>query len=297
MKITFGMIVLNGNQVLEECLSSVYPYAHQILIAEGPVKYWQEQGISTSNDGTNKILDSFPDPDGKIKIIHSQYNEKDDQCNAYMSLVKPDTDYIWNLDCDEIFKPEDIEKIIKLLQQERYTSVGFKSLTFYGGFDRYLTGFEERAEFIRIRKVYPGSFWRTHRPPTMSHIVPQNKRLVEKHLDYNTLSDQYGVRMYHYSYVFPDQVYNKIQYYEKFLNKQNTIRDYFNNVYLPWVLGGEKDKNIVEDKYLGVHEFSPHQRGECRTAPFLGQHPNIINVNIDSLTSKFKNQLKKYENI
>lgn len=297
MKITFGMIVLNGNQVLEECLSSVYPYAHQILIAEGPVKYWQEQGISTSNDGTNKILDSFPDPDGKIKIIHSQYNEKDDQCNAYMSLVKPDTDYIWNLDCDEIFKPEDIEKIIKLLQQERYTSVGFKSLTFYGGFDRYLTGFEERAEFIRIRKVYPGSFWRTHRPPTMSHIVPQNKRLVEKHLDYNTLSDRYGVRMYHYSYVFPDQVYNKIQYYEKFLNKQNTIRDYFNNVYLPWVLGGEKDKNIVEDKYLGVHEFSPHQRGECRTAPFLGQHPNIINVNIDSLTSKFKNQLKKYENI
>ena len=42
MKITFGMIILNGDQVLEEALHSVYPYAHQILIAEGPVGYWQQ---------------------------------------------------------------------------------------------------------------------------------------------------------------------------------------------------------------------------------------------------------------
>ncbi len=39
MKITFGMIVFNGNYVLEEVLASVYPYAHQILIAEGPVQF------------------------------------------------------------------------------------------------------------------------------------------------------------------------------------------------------------------------------------------------------------------
>ena len=43
---------------------------------------------------------------------------------------------------------EDIETVISLLEKEQYTSVGFKSLSFYGGFDRYLTGFEERAEFI-----------------------------------------------------------------------------------------------------------------------------------------------------
>jgi len=92
MKITFGMIVLNGDQVLQETLASVYPYAHQILIAEGPVTYWQQQGYTTSIDGTNEILDNFPDPENKIKIVHSQYTEKDDQCNTYMKHLDAASD-------------------------------------------------------------------------------------------------------------------------------------------------------------------------------------------------------------
>ena len=68
MKIAFGMIVLNGNYVLEECIKSVYPYANQILIAEGPVTYWQQQGLSKSTDGTIEVLNSIPDPENKIHI-------------------------------------------------------------------------------------------------------------------------------------------------------------------------------------------------------------------------------------
>ena len=68
-KITFGMIVFNGNYVLQEVLTSIYEYAHQILIAEGPVAYWQTQGYTTSTDGTNDILHEFYDPDKKIKFI------------------------------------------------------------------------------------------------------------------------------------------------------------------------------------------------------------------------------------
>ena len=292
MKITFGMIVLNGNQVLEECLSSVYPYAHQILISEGPVKFWQDQGLSTSNDGTNEILDSFPDPEGKIKIVHGRFDEKDQQCNAYMKLMQPDTDYIWNLDCDEIFKPKDIEKIIDLLQKEKYTSVGFKSLSFYGGFDNYLTGFEENAEFVRIRKVYPGSYWKTHRPPTIAHSQDVKNILPEKHLNYNQLALEHGVKMYHYSYVFPDQVYNKIKYYGESLNAHGTIKNYFYNVYLPWVLGDNNKKQEIENQYNGVHEWIPSARGPCRTKIFEGSHPSIINVN--KLKQKFELQLKEY---
>lgn len=292
MKITFGMIVLNGDQVLEETLSSVYPYAHQILIAEGPVSYWQQQGYTTSTDGTNEILDSFPDPDNKITIVHSKYLEKDDQCNTYMNYLKPDTDYIWNLDCDEVFKPEDIETIIKLLEAEKYTSVGFKSLTFYGGFDNYLTGFEENAEFMRIRKVYPGSYWKTHRPPTIAHKIDNS--WPEKHLDCNYLAENYGVRMYHYSYVFPDQVFNKIKYYEEFLNKTHCIKDYFNKVYLPWVTGSNEQRRDIEEKYLGVHEWTPNSRGACYTAPFTSEHPEIIKSNIQQLRDKFNQQLEKY---
>ena len=79
MKIAFGMIVFEGDYVLKQCLEQVYPFASQILIAEGPVSYWQRQGRTTSLDDTNKILDEFPDPENKIKIVHGQFNEKDDQ--------------------------------------------------------------------------------------------------------------------------------------------------------------------------------------------------------------------------
>ena len=79
MKIAFGMIVFEGDYVLKECLEQVYPYADQILISEGPVEYWQRQGRTTSLDKTNDILNNFSDPLNKIKIIHGQFKEKDDQ--------------------------------------------------------------------------------------------------------------------------------------------------------------------------------------------------------------------------
>lgn len=289
MKISFGMIVLNGNYVLKEVLESVYDFAHQILIAEGPVKYWQEQGVNTSTDGTNEILDSFYDPDNKIKIVHSQYNEKTEQANAYMWQLADDADYVWNLDCDEIFKGDDLEKVFSLLGEHKYTSAGFKSRSFYGGFDRTIGGFEWDAEFIRVRKVYPGSYWSTHRPPTIRHHEAMSP-LPEKHLSSDELF-VHGVQMYHYSYVFPEQVKQKLSYYKAAVSKENCIDNYFDEVYMPWVVG---DYKTVEDKYDGVHEFKPNVRGSSRTIPFKDQHPNIISRHMDVLKHKFREQLVKY---
>ena len=295
MNIAFGMIVFNGNHVLKECIESVYPFASQILIAEGPVKYWQEQGYETSDDGTNDVLNEFYDPDNKIIIEHGQYEEKNEQCNRYIKHMRDDTDYIWNLDSDEIFKPEDIELVIQALKDYPFTSVGFKSTSFYGGFDHYLTGFEEDAEFHRIRKVYPGSYWSTHRPPTIAHKVQPT--LQELHLSYNILAS-YGVRMYHYSYVFPWQVKQKVQYYKAAVSRDNCIDDYYNSIYDPWVNSPELREGI-EEKYEGVHEWKPEYRGPCYTKKFEGEHPEVIQKNMSSLKEKFQNQLKAewYENL
>lgn len=291
MKIAAGIIIFNGDYVLNECLSSIYPFVDQILVAEGPVKFWQNQGFSTSSDKTNDILHSFPDPENKIKIYHGQYSEKNEQCNAYIQGLNSDIDYIWNIDSDEIFKKKDVEKILSLLDTYKYTSVGFKSLTFYGGFDHYLSGFEEGAEFLRIRKVYPGSYWATHRPPTIAHTYTGYK-LPENHLSYNELSDIYNIRMYHYSYVFPSQVRNKIFYYENaVINPGQCISNYYENVYKNWVIGDDNLKKDVETKYEGVHEFIPQVRGECYTKRFNGQHPNIIESNILKLKERIYNEL------
>ena len=291
MKIAFGMIVFEGDYVLKQCLEQVYPFAEQILIAEGPVSYWQRQGRTTSLDNTNKIIDEFPDPDNKIKIVHSQYNEKDDQCKAYMKHINDDIDYIWNLDSDEVYTTEDLKKIVNFLKEEKPTSVGMQSCSFYGGFDNYLTGFERNKDnFLRIFKYETGSTWLTHRPPTIKY--PQSSNIIRKHVDSDTLFNTIGVQMYHYSYTFPDQVFKKVNYYKDSVSKSNCIDDYFNRVYLPWVNGKRKE---IEETWDGVHEFKPHIRGECKTTPFKWQHPESIVRDIDILKNKFKEQLKKYE--
>lgn len=290
MKIAFGMIVFEGDYVLQQCLEQVYPFASQILIAEGPVSYWQRQGRTTSLDETNKILDEFPDPENKIKIVHGQFNEKDDQCRAYMQHINDDIDYIWNLDSDEIYSTTDLEKIISFLESEKPTSVGVRSCSFYGGFDDYLTGFElNRDNFLRIFRYTKGSTWLTHRPPTIQYPIDSN--ITKKHIDSDTLFNSLGVQMYHYSYTFPDQVYKKVNYYKDSVSRQNCIDNYFTRVYLPWV-GGKKD--IVEKEFIGVHEFKPHMRGECYTEKFTGSHPESIQRDMGQLKTKFQKQLNNY---
>lgn len=293
MKIAFGMIVFEGDYVLKECLEQVYPFASQILISEGPVSYWIRQGKKTSEDNTNKILHNFPDPENKIKIVHGQYLEKDDQCRAYIKHINDDIDYIWNLDSDEIYKTEDIEKIIEFLKQEKPTSVGVRSCSFYGGFNDYLTGFElNRDNFLRIFRYVKGATWLTHRPPTIKY--PQNNNIIKKHIDSDTLYEKLGVQMYHYSYVFPNQVNKKIKYYKDSVSRENCIDNYFESVYLKWVTGDETDKEEIEKTFKGVHEFKPHVRGECYTAKFNDQHPESIKKNMNNLIDNFEEQLKNY---
>lgn len=290
IKIAFGMIVFEGDYVLKQCLEQVYPFATQILISEGPVEYWQSKGKKTSEDNTNKILDEFPDPENKIKIVHGQFKEKDEQCRAYMQYLRDDIDYIWNLDSDEVYKTEDLIKLVDFLEKEKPTSVGLQSCTFYGGFDHYLTGFElNRDNFLRIFRVVPGSTWATHRPPTISY--PPGSNIVRKHVPSDLLYQYLGVQMYHYSYVFPRQVQTKISYYKEKVSGENCIDNYYEEVYLPWVNGDESKRIEVERKYYGVHEFKPHVRGECYTNKFRLSHPESIKRDIEILKNEFSNQL------
>lgn len=291
MKIAFGMIVFEGDYVLNECLEQVYPFASQILISEGPVQYWQNKGKTTSEDKTNEILNNFYDPDKKIKIIHGQFKEKDEQCKAYMNYIDPDTDYIWNLDSDEVFKTNDLIKMKDFLIDEAPTSVGIQSCTFYGGFDYFLTGFETKVDnFLRIFKYQNGANWKTHRPPTIEYKTHINR----KHINSLELFEKTNIQMYHYSYVFPNQVYKKISYYKDAVSGNNCIDNYFHEVYLPWITSNTEQKNIIEKKYDGVHEFKPHIRGSCKTSKFTGSHPESIIKNLNKLKDRFEKELLSF---
>jgi len=294
MKIAFGMIVFNGEYVLRQCLESAYPFASQILIAEGPVQYWQDQGYTTSTDGTNEILESFPDPENKITVVHGQYFEKDEQCNAYMPYLADDIDYLWQIDSDEMYLATDIEKMIQILEEEKYTSVDVKSASFYGGLDRYIGGFErKKGNFYRIFKVYPGSKWLTHRPPTMVHVSGQSQ-LVPRHLDADTLYEQHGIQMFHYSYVFPHQVKAKLSYYKAKVSMGKCVDNYYERIYLPWVLGNKQERRFIEHLNNGVHEFKPQYREHTRTEPFEGDHPRAIRESLSEIKERIENELQEF---
>ena len=213
-----------------------------------------------------------------------------------MSHLKEDIDYFWQVDSDEIYKSEDIKKVIELLKVEKPTSLGVKSCSFYGGFENYIGGFEEATDnFLRIFKVYPGSKWLTHRPPTMAHRLDAPV-LPEKHINSDQLYEKTGVLMYHYSYVFPTQVSKKIFYYKAKVSTFKCIDNYFEKIYLPWVKGSTSDRALIEELFVGVHEFKPQFRGSAKTKKFEGSHPASIQNNMALLKNRFREELEEYEN-
>lgn len=300
LKITFGMIVLNGDFFLRQVLESIYPFAYKICIAEGPVKYWRDQGVMYSTDDTLHILRSFPDPENKIVIESRGYLEKDDQCRAWFDHVPQDTDYVFCVDSDEVHRRGDIEKLITYLEKERPATVGFKSDTFYGGFDRVIGGFERDHSFKRVLKFEPGCYYLTHRQPTLANKKGIPIDQSGPNITGNQLYQITGITMPHYSYVSPKGVYEKLKYYESaVISKGNCIPNYFKDVFVPWVNSVnsdpfKKDAIAIEEKWKGVQEFMPNKRSEAFTIPFTGTHPDTILRDMDQLKEKFNDQFQYY---
>jgi hypothetical protein len=288
-RVSFGMIVFNGDHVLRENLETLYPFAHQILIVEGPVKHYTQLGHTVSTDNTVKILKEFPDPENKIWFTQGQWPEKDEMCNAY--AAKLTGDYVWHVDCDEIYRPEDIQKVFDYLDAhpECY-SMSFRLRSFYGGFDRYISGFEENFEVHRIQKTVPGvSKWKTHRPPTM--VWPPTGKICREmgHVNHFT-TDSWGIRIYHYSHVFPKQVKAKMDYYKSW-GGSGIISNYWDKLFLPWMRAEtEEEKLKIEQPTLGVQEWVHQRRGPAFTAAFSGKHPDAVERAMPDLKKRIREE-------
>lgn len=289
MKLTFGIIVLNGDFFLQQVLESIYPFAHAICIAEGPVKWFStHMGIYKSCDDTLSIIKNFPDPQNKIKFVTGQYEEKTEQCRAWFDHVPCDTDYVICNDADEVHTAENIIKLISYLEKEKPTSVGFKSDSFYGGFDRIIGGFERDHSFKRVLKYEPGCYYRTHRQPT---LAIEGKDIEGKDITGNQLYEATGITMWHGSYISPKGVYQKLNYYEKaIINPGSCIPNYVQDVFIPWCLyPGQRE--AIENRWNGVQEFIPAIRGASKTEPYTGNHPAVIRRDMQLLKDKFHKEL------
>jgi len=301
------MIVFNGETFLHEVLESVYDFAYEIIVVEGPDRNALRMAgpDGGSRDRTVEILASFPDPRRKLRIIRGQWRNKDEQSNRY--IQEATGDYIWEIDDDEVYKPEDLEKMEKLLLDDPdITAVSFYWQNFFKSFDRIMFA-DPSYEVWRLFRLRPGFVFRTHRPPTVIDPTTGVAMNDIKPLKGSELAAQ-GIYIYHYSYLFDQQIKDKITYHQNYRLRELKVfipilprvlqgtswaerwwqalwmtpwlekvrkrwdrkfhHDYFEKIWKAW----DKDPEGIELRY-GV---SPSPGPYRFTKKFEGKHPEVI---------------------
>jgi hypothetical protein len=228
-RVTFGVIVLNGEPFTRYCLRALYPFAHQIIAVEGAVP--AAAGIASpdghSTDGTLDSLHAFKrseDPEDRLLIVTAEDSghpdgfwpgEKHEQSRAYAQRATGD--YLWQVDIDEFYRPDDMQTILAALSRDpEITALSFRQISFWGAFDYFSDGWYLRRDekfFHRVFRWGPGYRYVTHRPPTVHDPDGRDVR-TQKWLDGDALARR-GIYLYHYSLVFPKQVREKCAYYQR----------------------------------------------------------------------------------
>jgi glycosyltransferase involved in cell wall biosynthesis len=215
LKISFGMIVFNGDTFLREVLESIYDFAFEIIIVEGPDQNALPMAgpDGASRDRTMEIIENFPDPLKKIRVIRGIWENKDQQSNRF--IIEATGDYIWQVDDDEVYKPEDLQKIEELLLADpKITAVSFYWQNFFKTFDRVMVA-DAPYEVWRLFRLKPGYVFKTHRPPTVIDPVTGMEMNSVRPLRGAELANM-GIYIYHYSYMTDRQVFDKIKYHSNY---------------------------------------------------------------------------------
>jgi hypothetical protein len=226
-RITFGVIVLNGEPFTSYTLRSLYRFAHEIIVVEGAapgaVNIATAEGHSL--DGTLAELRRFKreeDPEGKVTIVTAEDEghpsgfwpgEKDEQSRAYAKRATGN--YLWQVDIDELYRAEEMARVIGMLRDDpTITAVTFKQITFWGGLGYTADGWYLRrgaTYYHRLFRWGPGYVYASHRPPTV--VDPEGHDLrAGNWLRGEDLARQ-GIHLYHYSLLLPKQVIEKSDYY------------------------------------------------------------------------------------
>jgi hypothetical protein len=227
-KITFGIIVLNGEPFTRYCLRSIYPFAYEIIVVEGG--HVDAKSVCTpdghSIDGTLEALYNFKkeeDKDNKLTIVTRNGfwpkkdelgNDRTPQSRAYAELATGD--YLWQVDIDEFYTESDMIRILKILKENpSITAISFKQKSFWGDINYisdavYLR--RNKGGWHRIFKWGKNFTYLTHEPPT---IIDENG--VDMRAKFWIKGEKMAKKnifMYHYSLLFPWQVEQKVKVYK-----------------------------------------------------------------------------------
>ncbi|ACF42865.1 hypothetical protein [Pelodictyon phaeoclathratiforme] len=300
VRITFGMIVLNGEPFTRYNLLSLYPWAHQIIVVEGACR--TAKAVATpdghSIDGTLETLRCFQggeDLEHKV-ILVSAYDEgykdgfwpeKTEMCRAFARRATGN--YLWQVDSDEFYRELDMENIIKLLEQG-VGRITFPQHSFWGGIDYINKGiglaiFDRGISGARVFAWGEGFQYKEHRPPT---VVDKEGENVSLRGDVSSaIMTKKGIYRYHYCLVFPSQVFSKVNYYSVQSQEKTNQGGGFSSTILSW--------HELNFKQI-THPFKLHNLPEHLSwiRPFRGIQPvQVVKMMADIRDGFISNELRQ----
>ena len=232
-RITFGIIVLNGEPFLRYTLRALYPFAHEIIVVEGAAPGAKNIASADghSRDSTLATLHDFKtdeDPDDKLTIVTRDgfWTEKDEMSQAYAERATGD--YLWQVDVDEFYQPADMRAVIEMLRVDpSITAVSFNTITIWGAPNYRVDAWHHRrgaAEYHRLFKWGADYRYTTHRPPTVLNAQGTDLRDLKRIS--GAEMDSRNINLYHYSLLLPKQVLEKCEYYSQaeWAKRENALR-------------------------------------------------------------------------
>lgn len=312
LKVTFGIIVLNGEPFTRYNLRSLYPFAHQIIVVEGATPGAVDIASSDghSSDGTLEVLRRFKeeeDHEDKLIIVTAEDErhsdgfwpgEKNEMSQAYAKRATGD--YLWQIDIDEFYKEEDIWVILEMLEHNPgITAVSFPMLTIWGSLNYLVDGWYLRRGsgiYHRLFKWGPGYRYVSHRPPTV--IDEEGRNLRDLNWVKGKELARQGIYLCHYSLLFPKQVREKCLYYQKadWALRDKAIK-WFEEDYLslrhPFRVHNVYDYPSWLERFEGSH---PHQVLEMMEDIKRGKHDVVMrnNEDVEHLLSLFMYRLGRW---
>ncbi len=183
-----------------------------------------------STDATREILRRFKseeDPENKVVLVTAEDEghatgfwpgEKDEQSRAYARRATGDI--LWQVDVDEFYRPDHIEKIIQLLAtRPEVRQINLRWINFWGSVLYTVESFAVEQHYLglgggvpRIFRWGRGFYYQTHRPPTVLDAAGLD--LKDGMLPVAEL-ETLGIRIHHYATIFQHIVEAKTQYHER----------------------------------------------------------------------------------
>ena len=228
IKITYGMNVINCDDIITHQLASIYKHADEIIIIEGAYeKFKYSAPNATSTDLTvNKII-NFPDPEKKIKLrTHNVFFE--DRAQMCSEIITHTTgDVLFQIDVDEFYHDETHTFVRdKFNRDHELDEISFMFIDFFFDQSLYILGTEQKGlnNVRRVFRLKDANKFHNQRPPVLEG--PNGIILPRKVLDGKELRNL-GHCMYHATIISMRQIKEKTDYYAKMWGINNTKHDTF----------------------------------------------------------------------